>query len=118
VTVQPSVASEVGELDWTGAGKDTITWTALPNAASYRLFRVSRQICRAFSIQTRIRDRFDGTETTTGPVLTDDPAAAAGGLYWYLVVGVGCSGDGPVGNASAGHGSSTPRDPARSTTQR
>jgi subtilisin-like proprotein convertase family protein len=32
----------------------------------------------------------------------DDPAAAAGGLYWYLVTGWNSAGEGGVGNATAG----------------
>jgi hypothetical protein len=103
VTVQPAVTSEVSAFDWTGPGKDTTSWSALPGAASYRLYRgVSADLPNLLNAGSDSCTRFEGTATSTGPVLTEDPAAAPGGLYWYLVVGVGCSGDGPTGNASAG----------------
>jgi len=44
--------------------------------------------------------RFDGSATSTGPVLTEIPPA--GSFYWYLTIGVRSSVIGEAGNATAG----------------
>ena len=103
VTVEPAVTSEAGPLNWTGAGKNTLAWGAIPNAGSYRLYRgVAAGLPNLLSSGADSCTRFEGSETTTGAIVTENPASVAGRLYWYLVVGVGCTGDGPAGNATAG----------------
>ena len=103
VSVEPAVTSEAGPLNWTGAGKDTLSWAALSNASSYRLYRgEAAGLPSLLNSSADSCTRFDGATTTTGPILTEGPASVAGRLYWYLVVGVGCSGDGPAGQATAG----------------
>ncbi|HEX5043684.1 MAG TPA: hypothetical protein VFV75_12310 [Candidatus Polarisedimenticolaceae bacterium] len=44
--------------------------------------------------------RFEGTGTSTGPVLLEVPDPGA--LHGYLVVGVGTGLEGPAGDATAG----------------
>lgn len=101
VMVQAPVTSGVGLPNWDAGRTDTLSWPALINATSYRVYRgdlASLPGLLDSSVDSCLR--FEGTATTTGATLTELPAAD--GLYWYLVVGVGCAGDGPAGDATAG----------------
>ena len=102
VTVQPAVTLEA-PTDWTGGGKDTLSWPAVPNASGYRVFRgVASQLPALLNGGADSCTRLETAATTTGPALTETPDADPGRLYWYLVTGVSCGVAGPAGNTSAG----------------
>ena len=88
-------------LIWTGAGKDTLTWGAAINAASYNLYEGTRS--NLPNLMTGAIDsclRWSGAATTTGSVLTQTPAP--GEFTWYLIRGVNAGVEGTVGNATSG----------------
>ncbi len=102
VTVEPVVTSEASPTNWTGASKDALSWPAVANATSYRVYRgVESELPNLLDSSTDSCLRLETSMTATDPVLTENPADP-GGLYWYLVVGVACGGDGPAGDATAG----------------
>jgi hypothetical protein len=99
IDLSPCAVEEVGALSW--SEKDTLSWPAATGAVSYRLHRGAPATYSALldpAVDSCVR--FEGTGTATGPVLQELPAT--GGLYWYLVVGMGNSVAGPAGEATAG----------------
>jgi subtilisin-like proprotein convertase family protein len=91
-------AEPLGQV-WTGrAGQ---AWQPVPNASFYDLYRGTEATLP--DLLTTAPDacrRLITTETSTGAVLTETPAA--GGTFWYLVRAANPAGEGPAGNASAG----------------
>jgi hypothetical protein len=92
---------EVPNVVW--ASKTELTWSAAPGATSHRVLRgILGDLAKLLTVLDDSCERFSGSATTTGPVLTEDPAGATGGLYWYLVVGSNGTYEGPAGQATAG----------------
>jgi hypothetical protein len=87
------------------SGKTTMTWAVNATATSgYRLYRgVAADLPRLLTGAGNACLRFTGADQNANSAagLVDDPSAA-GGLYWYLVVGDNLFGEGPAGNATAG----------------
>jgi subtilisin-like proprotein convertase family protein len=76
-------------------------WQPAPNSSFYRLYRGTETTLP--DLVTTAPDaclRLITTETSTGSVLTETPAA--GGTFWYLVRAANPAGEGPAGDASAG----------------
>ena len=81
-------------LQWSGSTKDTLTWSG--NAAAtngYRLYRgAAADLRHADGAVQNACVRWSGTTTTTGPTLTDSPAA--GQVQWFLISGLNDAGEG------------------------
>lgn len=104
VTVNACTVAEVGDLEWSGDTKDTLAWPSMTNAASYRLYRGAvADLPSLLNAGVDSCVRFQGAGTTSGPTLTEDPAAVAGHMYWYLVDAVNAASvEGPAGDATTG----------------
>lgn len=103
VTVTPCAIQEVDQLVWQAGGKSTLVWGASSGAASYRLYRgASVDLPALLTSTVDSCVRFEGSATSTGPILDESPASIAGRLYWYLVDGLNGTVEGPAGNATAG----------------
>jgi hypothetical protein len=100
-TVQPSPVAEVTGVTWTS--KTALSWSAAAGAADYRLLRgIAADFGNLLDQDPDGCERAVTAGTTTGSVLTEDPLAQPGRLYWYVVVGRNGSFEGPAGAASAG----------------
>lgn len=103
ITVVPCAINEIDSLRWASGTKDTLLWGSQENATDYRLYRGQLgdlpQLLNA-SLDSCVR--FEGPDTTTGPVLAESPAVVSGRLYWYLVNGVNGMTEGSSGYATSG----------------
>ena len=76
-------------------------WQPVPNTSFYRLYRgTGTTLPDLVTIAPDACLRLVTTETSTGPVLAETPAA--GGILWYLVRAANPAGDGPAGDATSG----------------
>jgi hypothetical protein len=101
-TVGPSPLAEVAPAGWTG-GKDELTWSAVPGATEYKVVRgTAADLPQLLDGGIDSCERFRGSGLGTGPVLDEDPVSSPGRLYWYLVIALSGTGEGPAGNATAG----------------
>ena len=94
---------EVTNLQWCAwPAKDCLTWTSVGNV-QHRLYQGDRSTLPALldGSADSCLFRIWNAASTSGPgQLTGVPSS--GSLYWYLVVGKNCDGEGPSGNATAG----------------
>jgi PKD repeat protein len=98
--VEPCAIAEIPSLTWS-ASKDGITWSSVADADTYRVYRgVATDFPALLDASLDACIRFESTDTSTGPVLTEIPPA--GSLYWYLTIGVRATVEGSAGSASAG----------------
>ncbi|HEX4825432.1 MAG TPA: SUMF1/EgtB/PvdO family nonheme iron enzyme [Candidatus Polarisedimenticolaceae bacterium] len=92
---------EVTNLMWCSGSKACLQWDAAAGATNYKVYsgristmpgllNVTNDSCLSLTPAT----------PTTGPALTDTPPPCS--LFWYLVDAVNASGEGTVGNATAG----------------
>jgi hypothetical protein len=90
---------EVAGLKWSAG--DTAFWTPTPGASEYRIYRGTRaDIAKLLTANVDSCTRAT-TAGTTQNGLTDAPPIP-GSFYWWLVRAANATGEGPVGNASAG----------------
>ena len=81
--------------------KDNLAWPSTVNATGYRVYRgVAADLPNLLNTSTDSCTRFEGAGTSSGPILTEVPAAGA--FYWYLTIGVRGPVDGAAGSATAG----------------
>jgi hypothetical protein len=106
VTIQLCVPLESAPGDtpatsqsWTD--KDTHTWPANLQAASYIVYRGTLGDLPNL-LDTNLDSCTKYTGAATSIPVTDDPSIVPGGFYWYLVTGVNGAGEGTAGNATAG----------------
>ena len=80
----------------------TQSWPTVDGASGYRFYRGMRGDLPQLLVAAEDSClRYDGPATTaTG--LTEDPALAAGGFYWYVVTAYNAFGEESAGNATAG----------------
>ncbi len=98
--VEPCAIDEVVALTWS-ATKDGLTWSAVTEAQTYRVYRgTASDLPSLLNSGLDSCVRVETTETSTGPALTEVPPD--GTLYWYLTIGVRSTVEGSAGNASAG----------------
>jgi hypothetical protein len=82
-------------------GKDGQQWEPIAGATSYHMYRgVAADLPKLLTADPESCARLTTAGTTTGPVLTESPAA--GGLYWYMVRAASTAGEGPAGSANPG----------------
>jgi len=90
-------SAEVANLRW--SGKDTLLWDSAANASRYRLYRgnsIDLPGLQTSTIDSCLRATTDFLTTTTGPILTENPAGAS--VLWYLVRAENdTAGQGPAG---------------------
>jgi hypothetical protein len=99
--VEPCAIGELTSLTWAAGSKDTLAWPSDPNATGYRVYRgVAADLPKLLDASIDSCIRFEGAGGSTGPVLTEIPAA--GTLYWYLTIGVRGPIVGAAGDATAG----------------
>jgi hypothetical protein len=99
--VEPCPIAELGSLTWAAGSKDTLAWPSDPNATGYRVYRgLAADLPKLLNATLDSCVRFEGAAGSTGPVLTEIPAA--GSFYWYLTIGVRGPVVGAAGDASAG----------------
>jgi hypothetical protein len=82
-------------LVWTGAGKNTLSWSAATGATGYRVYRADKNELPNLPTSAKVCKSYDGADTTTGAILAAEPPA--GNFYWYLVVGYNGAGQGSAG---------------------
>jgi hypothetical protein len=82
-------------LVWTGAGKNTLNWSAATGATGYRVYRADKNELPNLPTSAKVCKSYDGADTTTGAILAAEPPA--GNFYWYLVVGYNGAGQGSAG---------------------
>ena len=82
-------------------GKTGQQWEPIAGATSYHMYRgVAADLPKLLTADPESCARLTTSAPTTGPVLTESPAA--GGLYWYLVRAANIAGEGPAGSANPG----------------
>jgi subtilisin-like proprotein convertase family protein/acetylornithine deacetylase/succinyl-diaminopimelate desuccinylase-like protein len=92
--------AEVAQTDWSGA-KDTLDWTSVPSAVTYKLYRGTRSdLPHLLDATIDSCTRLTTGALTSGPILTEIPAPSS--FYWYLVRAENAAGQGSAGNATAG----------------
>ncbi len=96
----PQLPGEVSDMSLAWSGKNTLSWSAASCATGYRVYRGSPADLVNINTGAPACRAYDGTGTTTGAVLSAEPAA--GSFYWYLAVGYDASGEGPAGQSSYG----------------
>jgi hypothetical protein len=82
-------------LVWTGAGKNTLSWSAATGATGYRVYRADKNELPNLPTSAKVCKSYDGADTTTEEILAAEPPA--GNFYWYLVVGYNGAGQGSAG---------------------
>ncbi|HXV74774.1 MAG TPA: right-handed parallel beta-helix repeat-containing protein [Candidatus Polarisedimenticolaceae bacterium] len=86
---------EVAGVAW--PGKTEMTWTPLPGVTGYRVYRGDRATLPALATPESDSSLiWTGGASTTGPSLSDMPAA--GGFHWFLVRATGSCGEGSPGS--------------------
>ncbi|MBN2384146.1 hypothetical protein JXQ70_14815, partial [bacterium] len=92
------VPPEITPISWTN--KTTLSWTAVPEATSYNLYRgVRANLPALLTSSTDFCTRWTGSTTS---VTTITETATVGDCYYFLVTGENTSGEGTSGYATAG----------------
>jgi serine protease AprX len=91
--------SAITATNWSGTG--TLSWPASALASSYTLYRGAlADLPKLLDSSVDSCRRYQGSAATAA--VPEDPAAASGRFYWYLVTGSNGNGEGSAGNATSG----------------
>ena len=94
--------SEVTNLQWCSGGKDCLSWSSA-GPVQYRVYRGDRSTLASLldTSADSCLGRIWNSAATTGPgAIPEIPSAGA--MFWYLVTGKDCDGEGSAGTATAG----------------
>ena len=97
----PAAPPEVTGLAWCAGQTTCLQWDAASGATSYNLYR-GEGAGLPCVVNPSLDSCSAGTylPTTTGPTIVEEPEA--GTMFWFLVTGVGISGEGSAGSGTMG----------------